>query len=527
VNAFADLDPKLDVIHSDHNAQDLEKYSNNCAELNRVVSGVVFAETEDDLQSIVQWAARNEVSLYPNSLGRNWGYGSRTPMVDGCVVVSLERMKKIAIDEETGLCQIQPGVSHRDLFDFLSSRNLKFMVPTIGGGPQASILGNTLERGFGLTPISDHFSAVRALRAVLPDGQIYESSLAASGGSESNGSWQWGVGPYIDGLFAQGNLGIVSEITLQLAPRPDQFEAFIFTLEDSTRLPEVHDRLRELLKQSRGLIGGINLSNEVRSLQVTRNWPEGAQQNRALTQQEIKAQLKANSLPEWVGVGALFGDSLFLPSLRKLVKKEIGPLTDKLNFISKDKLQRVQRFARLLPFGNSDLLLKNIRTATRTVELLSGQPSEAELDILQWKTTRSGKDLVDPDQGSTGILWYAPVMPFKSVSIRQMTDVIYRTMPKYEFDPSVMVTLLNSLTVFFTIPILFDRNSDEQVKAAHECFEELFFEGKKLGIVPYRAGLQGTHLLQDEDAPYWQLQKKIKEALDPQGTIAPRRYSVL
>jgi hypothetical protein len=50
---------------------------------------------------------------------------------------------------------------------------LPFLVPVTGAGPNCSLLGNALERGDGVVPHADHFGAVTALAAVLPDGEMY------------------------------------------------------------------------------------------------------------------------------------------------------------------------------------------------------------------------------------------------------------------------------------------------------------------------------------------------------------------
>ena len=77
-----------------------------------------------------------------------------------------------------------------------------------------------LERGYGITPYADHFAAVTALEAVLPDGRIYRSALSELGGATVDRAYKWGIGPYIDGLFAQGNFAVVTNMTIALAPRP-------------------------------------------------------------------------------------------------------------------------------------------------------------------------------------------------------------------------------------------------------------------------------------------------------------------
>ena len=71
-------------------------------------------------------------------------------------------------------------------------------------------MGNALERGVGLTPYADHFGHLCGLEVVLADGSIVHTG---GGGGPRCKTWhthKWGTGPYLEGLFSQSNLGIVT-----------------------------------------------------------------------------------------------------------------------------------------------------------------------------------------------------------------------------------------------------------------------------------------------------------------------------
>jgi len=72
------------------------------------------------------------------------------------VILDLHRMKKIIeVNEEYAYAIVEPGVSFFDLYNYVQEKKLKLWpsVPAIGWG---SVLGNTLERGFGYTPNWEH-----------------------------------------------------------------------------------------------------------------------------------------------------------------------------------------------------------------------------------------------------------------------------------------------------------------------------------------------------------------------------------
>jgi 4-cresol dehydrogenase (hydroxylating) len=90
---------------------------------------------------------------------------------------------------------VEPGVTQQILYDYLERNRLAFLVPATGAGPHCSLVGNALERGYGITPYADHFSAVTAIEAVLPNGRIYRSALSELGGGTVDRAFKWGIGP--------------------------------------------------------------------------------------------------------------------------------------------------------------------------------------------------------------------------------------------------------------------------------------------------------------------------------------------
>ena len=44
------------------------------------ILGVLQPKTIEEVQSFVEWANKENKSLYPISGGRNWGYGSKSPV---------------------------------------------------------------------------------------------------------------------------------------------------------------------------------------------------------------------------------------------------------------------------------------------------------------------------------------------------------------------------------------------------------------------------------------------------------------
>lgn len=52
---------------------------------------VLRPSSEDEVRRIVGLANEHRIALYPFSTGKNWGLGSKLPVIDGCVLVDLSR----------------------------------------------------------------------------------------------------------------------------------------------------------------------------------------------------------------------------------------------------------------------------------------------------------------------------------------------------------------------------------------------------------------------------------------------------
>jgi 4-cresol dehydrogenase (hydroxylating) len=53
-----------------------------------------------EVQACVRIANQYKTPLYPLSTGKNWGYGSRVPVTDGCVLLDLGRLNRIVAFDE-------------------------------------------------------------------------------------------------------------------------------------------------------------------------------------------------------------------------------------------------------------------------------------------------------------------------------------------------------------------------------------------------------------------------------------------
>lgn len=141
-------------------------YGGDTSGAHRHIPAALRIEDSARLQDVMRIASRHQVPVYPISTGQNWGYGTALTARDGCVILDLSPLKKIIdFDEELGVVTLEPGVTQGMLADFLEAGNHPYLVPVTGAGPSCSLVGNALERGYGVTPHVDHLGAVTDLEA--------------------------------------------------------------------------------------------------------------------------------------------------------------------------------------------------------------------------------------------------------------------------------------------------------------------------------------------------------------------------
>ena len=163
-------------------------------------AGIVWASSREQVQAVVAWAVAMRFPIYPISTGKNWGYGDLCAPVPGCLLLDLSRMNRILeVDPNLAYAVIEPGVTQGQLARYLSEKGFPLVVDATGAGPDASLIGNTLERGFGHTAYGDRFAHAACLEAVLPDGSLLTTGFGAYDGARAQHLYKWGIGPSLDG----------------------------------------------------------------------------------------------------------------------------------------------------------------------------------------------------------------------------------------------------------------------------------------------------------------------------------------
>lgn len=437
----------------------------------------------------------NDVKYSVNSIGHNWGYGCNSPSEDGMSVISLNKMNKILnFDEYHGVITVEPGVSYGQMASFLEEHGDKWIAPVHGGGPDCSAMGNALERGYGLTPKTDHFGAINSIEAVLHDGTIYKSSLAEIGQERLDMLFKYGVGPYFDGAFTQSDLGIVTKMTLRLARKPDYIEMFYFNLKNDEDLEIAIEVTKELKVLLGDILGGVNFINKERALSMTTEYPlDKIKSGMPLSIDEIKLFGDKNMLTPWLIVGALYGEKSIVKQAKKILKNKFKIISKRSLFYNSTNRKFLLKIAGLFPRIKEFELKTIMSKLDNAFKILNGQPNNLALSLAYWKN--ENKNLADqsqlnPTRDNCGLIWYAPLVELSPKCTRDYVNFIKSASKKFQMNSIITLTTVDDLCFDSTIPILFNKNDEKDKEKAWAYYNYLLEEGAKKGFYPYRLNIE-------------------------------------
>lgn len=523
--AWRAMGPGLEVLDA---AAAAAKYGVDTTALQRRFLGALRLEHGELVTDVMRIASRFGVPVYPVSTGRNWGYGTALPVRDDCMVLDLSGLTRIVeFDAELGIVTLEPGVTQQMLADFLDRGRHPFLLPVTGAGPQCSLVGNALERGYGITPEGDHFAAVTNIEAVLADGSVYRGMLRELAGDDLGRLFKWGVGPYCDGLFTQSGYGVVTRMSIALARRPQCIKAVFFGVRDDSLLEEAVKRVRDILAALPGVVGGINLMNRRRVLAMAAPYPaDQVGANGLITPAAVEAMGRAYQVMPWTGFGTLYGTSRVVRAAQREIRRALAGVASRVVFLSMGQAQFLARLTQKLPGSLGARVGKTAATIAQSLELVEGRPNETALPLCYWRggsMPPQGTPL-DPARDGCGLMWYAPLVPMLPGTVRKYVEMVEEQCQRHGIEPLITLTSLNARLFDSTVPILFRRDDATEAAAAQACLAALSEAGRALGTHPYRLGVQEMAKLGDRDRASADLSQRLKAALDPQGLIAPGRY---
>lgn len=463
----------------------------NTLGINRNVEEIYQPKSIAELLERFRYLSNRYDNITTVSTGRNWGYGCSAPNRSGGLLINLSACRNISnFSQEHGIVTVEPGVTYGELEKFLSEQGGEWLTPVHGGGPSCSVLGNILERGYGLTPYTDHFGALTSLKAVLASGEIYEGNLSKIGAPHLDRLFRYGIGPYYDGLFTQSGFGIVTEVTIRLAKKPEYMEMFYFNAFQESDLGALVEAIKKSKCELGSNIGGINIINPERMLSMVVDYPlEKIQSLEPLDASEIEKLRKQYAGTPWLVVGMIYGtEGVARATKKRLLRNFSNIKLRKLFYNTKNRkyFHFLSKIFSSIGANNLSTLLQKLDSA---FDVLNGKPNNVALKLAYWKNRNKSlqsKQILNPTLDNCGLIWYAPLVEMNASSVQRYVNFIEQASEKFQFNKLITLTTIDDLCFDSTIPILFDLANPDDVSRAHSYYEYLLTEGLKLGFFPYR-----------------------------------------
>jgi len=455
-------------------------------------TGAVAPGTVEEIQAIVRVASERGIALWPISRGKNLGYGGSAPLLAGSVILDLSRMKKIEYDEANGTVLLEPGVGFYDLYDFLKSKGMKHWL-SVPGNSWGSVVGNALDRGVGYTPYGEHTTKICGIEAVMADGMVVRTGMGALDGAPTWQLYKFGFGPSWDQMFVQSNFGIITKMGLWLMPAPESLMGMDVEFDRPEDLGPLVDAIAPLRRE--GLLQqSPTIGNWLRAAAIVTTRDQWTDKPGALSDEVIAAIRKKFNVGWWGVSLRLYG--------REGVNKAAYAILE-------------QALGKLKPMS------------LRPTTWKTGEPLEA--------TGWTGTPLTMPMQnanwhgGRGGHIGFSPILPQSGKAALEQFQRTYACYKEFGMDYQASFAF-GERHLINVNAVLLNKDDPAMMKRIDPFLRRLITDAKAVGYGEYRTHLDymdtvaGTYDFNQGSLA--KLNRKVKDALDPKGIIAPGKSGI-
>ncbi|HEY3656331.1 MAG TPA: FAD-binding oxidoreductase [Steroidobacteraceae bacterium] len=458
-------------------------------------SAVISPASVEEVQKVLKVANETNVPLWPVSTGKNYAYGGPAPRMKGTAVLDLRRMNRIIeVNEKLGYVFVEPGVSYFDLYQHLRSIGSKLWVDCAAPG-WGSVLGNALERGAGYTPYGDHWGNQCGLEVILANGEIIRTGMGGVPKSKAWGAFKYGFGPYVDGMFTQSNLGVVTKMGMWLMGEPPAVKPMVIQFPREDSLAQIVDAVLPLRKA--GIFnGGMMLSGilwEGGGISPRTRWYDG---KGAMPASAISQMARDLDMGWWNLVTGLYGTEALIASNFEIIRDAMSSVPGAKVVTESDR-----------PTDPAFAYRK---------KLMMGEPNMYEFNLINWVP-------------GGGHIAFSPALPLDGAEAEKVYSLCSNTVHAAGFDwmGEFACQLRSCLQVQF---LPFNRTDPDERKRAHETFHKLVGLCGDAGYGEYRTQLgfmdAVAKMYNFNDNSFMRLNEAIKDALDPKGILAPGKSGI-
>jgi len=478
----------------------------------RVASAAVAPEGVEQVQKVVKIANTYKIPIYPISTGKNLGYGGSAPNLSGSLVLDLKRMNRILdVNPRNHSALVEPGVSYFDLYRHIQEKGYKLWidVPDPGWG---SPIGNSLDHGGGyLQPMyRNHFDSHCGMEVVLPNGELLRTGMGALPDAQTWQQYKFGFGPWIDGMFSQSNLGVVTKMGFWLMPEPDAYLTGTVTVPKYGDLIPLVDILTFLENSGVSnampglgspLLGGFMMPPPAPEVTALLQKTGGD-----ISSPDLQKYAQDKSVPYWNCTVKFYGPVKGIQAHWEYAK-------EKFSAIPGAKFQEGEFYK--LPL---------------TPEQFK-QVHKPEFGIPSLETFSIGARSAINPKPSAGHIWFSPIIPRTGEAVLEANKVFSKAAKDFGL-PVLSFSLpstywMRAFIFIFGFPITHDVATN---KKNRESFKKLIQIAAEHGWGEYRTAPAFQDAVMDtysfNNHALRRFHETIKDAVDPNGIISAGRYGI-
>ncbi|KAI1856950.1 uncharacterized protein JN550_013552 [Neoarthrinium moseri] len=465
-----------------------------------------------EIQAILEVANKHSIPLWTCSRGKNLGYGGAAPRLKGSVVLSLYRMSHILeVNEKLGYAVVEPGVTFWDLSQYCmdTAPSLWPSVPFISWG---SVVGNTLDRGFGYNMVGCHYEHMCGVEAVLANGDLVRTGQWAAEGAPTGPVSRQSFGPSVEGLFVQSNLGIVTKLAIWLQPRPESYMNVVVHVHDFEDIEELLEAMAEL-RRDEIIQNDPLLSNVIASAlsQGVAKRSEFQQSDGALGEEAIEEIKRKYGLAYWSCNFDFYGTKEMVLARLKKSQEVIS------------KWCPTARLDHRLFEGEADQPLD-----PKVIESVTVKGESVGVATV-WKAGMINYALPDDGSGHGAHSDFAPLLPFNGRLVKDWLQAAKSLYGEHDFDFLLggHVFRRHFIAIHQT---MYNSDDEGQARRVNRLMDALEKKSREYLLTNYRAHLRQMDILQDHynfnNHAYKRLLQTVKDALDPRGILSPGKQGI-
>ena len=369
------------------------------------------------------------------------------------------------------------------------------------------------------------------LEIVLGSGEILRTGFRRLGESSRLAhSHPFGLGPLVDGLFFQGNFGIVTSACFRLFPKRPKEVAVSLALRKAVDLPQFVNELARLKRE--GLLTSVtHIANRARtqatlSFGITRYLENQCDFSPEVALREAEQALNIVVTDEWTSLASVAGTQGQVKAALKEIRNRTRGFA-RLRIVTDERLDLGYKLAhslRFIPFGRANAAA--ISAMRPLHKLALGVPTDVAIENLLWRFGHENNRPTELDKSRCGLLFVNPALPLDGRFVARAVEEMKSIAADHGHILYITLNVETGTSLVGIINLLFDRASPEEVERAHRCADALLTYLRSDQLEPYRARTDMMDKIVAADPGYWGHIRALKQVFDPDNIIAPGRYNL-